>query len=1131
MERSSRRGESPRTVAASQSKETPQHTTYTGTATSAQIAQSSASTYDMANDNKYTELIFKGILELLRGLNLFQENRSIFLVYAHDKADSKVARNLIRWLSYLRSNLLSDRSSGYDPAIPSTPEDENFHRDILPSQLCLLPPEGSVHSFENVILCGSQLLGEYIRSDCYDGASDMPYTQAIQHAYQKTLETCSPAIIHKAIREVVDRYSGKEGKGFHHVLTELAFLHIRAGKESHGIIPFLLNGSYEDCFPEWVKPTRIRVELDPMGGEGGLHGKFFRLLSLLLNDTERKRDIQAIQDCYNECIRKLRDSHTPLEESEVLKIAHNEYLEIQRKLLDDRERTLKDKDAILRADDFYRILINIINPQVTLETLQSTLKSNVSPRLSIQRISGQLLPMGQCYVNLAVVEHPKLHQENQESHDGAEKEPEKPQDRFHRLPSFEAVNANQQVLVSLQDLFEPRKLSDGSTRAPKRILIWGRAGVGKTTLSKKIVYEFMQDGVGKMWSGQFNWVLRVPLRKLKLKSVDSLTDFIYHEYFHSESKDHAFAKTLNEHIQGPDKFKTLFILDGLDEIRGWEADESKGSFLKNLLNQPTVIITSRPIGVDLTTIDPMDLELETIGFSQENVWTYLEHKDIMQSEEAVADIKQFIKSNPFVQEMVNVPIQLDAFCYSWDEIKQMRQVHNTSTVTTLYQAMIHKLWRKDILRLEKQDHGIALTAEIVNALRHPRRLEQAIRPENDFLGALAFDGLKENQIEFNNSEIDNIIRQLEAYGMQLPLTLESNLTKLSFLHTDDHDLAGNQRSYHFMHLTFQEFFAAQWLVKQLTTGQSWVKDCVRQHKYNPRYEIVWQFMAGLLPGDGALDSFFGWLGQEPHDLLGIQHQYLIMRCLNESQDRLKPERRNTLELDLCEWLEFELENTYSSSLSSQVAFPETLLLQRLKEKSKQAGIFRILNQRPVLFAEAIKSLIDLLKDTDSYVRGRAAGALGQQSNLPIQAIEGLIGRLKDTDSHVRVRAAQALGRQSSLPGEATKGLVDLLKDTEKDVQDQAALALGRQPDLPTEAIKSLTDLLKDTERYVRRQAAQTLGRQSNLPIEAIKSLVDLLKDREWYVRRQAALALGRQSNLPVPAIEDLVGLLKDTEAD
>jgi uridine kinase len=83
------------------------------------------------------------------------------------------------------------------------------------------------------------------------------------------------------------------------------------------------------------------------------------------------------------------------------------------------------------------------------------------------------------------------------------------------------------------NLFKPRKTRDGQTRQPSRILIRGRAGVGKTTLCKKIVHEFTH---GTMWRDLFDRVLWVPLRNLKLQERRQIVEYNFehlfrHEYF------------------------------------------------------------------------------------------------------------------------------------------------------------------------------------------------------------------------------------------------------------------------------------------------------------------------------------------------------------------------------------------------------------------------------------------------------------------------------------------------------------------------------------------------------------------------------------------------------------------------
>jgi hypothetical protein len=590
---------------------------------------------------------------------------SIFLVYAHENkklapaaANAKGALDLIKWLGKVRFNLHSDKTHGYDP-LNTTSEDiqKADAEKILSSQLRLLPPEGSFDSFDNIILCGSEVLGEYARSPYWD-----EYIKLIENAYQAALEASESdgstrVRIHKTIGDVVKSELKREG--FHHVLTELACLRIRANKsenksESHGIIPILLNGT-EECFPKFIQDSDT-IRIEPKSGlchNQHLHRGFFRLLKRLLR--QKGEEIEAFETYYEQCVDKLQ-TEPGLEEEEFLRLADEEYRKVLQKLIGNSDATIRDE----------KFLITLASTlKVPLENLRNALETYASRQCqSIERVSGQSLSMDRCYINLAVVD-----QQESKAKGGSNKADEKENsaenkdlqtlsETFRRLPSIEATDANPQLLFPLQDLFKPRKLIDGRTAVPKRILILGRAGVGKTTLSEKILHEYTW---GREWRDLFDWVLLVPLRKLKQKHFGSLTDVFGETYFQQEPRGQVFAQTLRERILGPDKDKTLFILDGLDEIQGWEADESMKTILLELLDHPNVIITSRPTGADLKD---KDLQLETIGFAREDVWAFLELKEIVASEEEESTaIKQWIESNSFVQEVVNVPIQLDALCY------------------------------------------------------------------------------------------------------------------------------------------------------------------------------------------------------------------------------------------------------------------------------------------------------------------------------------------------------------------------------------------------------------------------------------------------------------------------------------
>ncbi|KAI8595652.1 NACHT domain-containing protein [Dissophora ornata] len=624
-----------------------------------------------------------------------------------------------------------------------------------------------------------------------------------------------------------------------------------------------------------------------------------------------------------------------------------------------------------------RVISASLPSESSLEDIQFALKTYYARYLVILRVSGDELDLETCYVNLAIVEAPAQREK--------EKQDLKKQAAiFHRIPSFEAVErANMQSSIPLEQIFNKRRLRDGNEDIPKTILVQGRAGIGKTTLCKKLVLAH-QTG---LWRGRFDAVLWLPLRQLKAFKSRTLEGLLREKFFtQGLGKGDSLAHALET---GAQKGRVLFILDGLDEIvTDTECDEGIAlrSLLRTLLTQQHVVITSRPSGLDRSLLPLIDLELETVGFSQQNVKDFLVKA---LKPEAVRTVQDFIQQTPLIQGLVNIPVQLDVICFSWDSLPTDGP---TMTMTGLYQLMVRRLWCKDALQLRKTAGGRDLTPGQISKLA-PEDIDELMATESQHLGYLAFKGMKNNhQIEFNEKALLSALGDLREYRAAvkigfLPPQLLEMMKQTSFLHTADVDLdaskSSSQQAWYFLHLTFQEYFAATWIAQHLqvkqphpSAGMMTVEQArafVQEHKYNPQYEIVWWMVAGLLNGE-ALEEFFDLLQGSPRDLIGGRHQQILASCLNEARARLDTTVVTRLDAELMKWLHFEIQTCHSkhgrSILGSQTSFPETLLVEDLDSVCSWKTILaRTLGARSTLSESAIQSLIGALKDEDAYVRG------------------------------------------------------------------------------------------------------------------------------------------------------------------
>ena len=127
-------------------------------------------------------------------------------------------------------------------------------------------------------------------------------------------------------------------------------------------------------------------------------------------------------------------------------------------------------------------------------------------------------------------------------------------------------------------------------------------------------------------------------------------------------------------INKADYRDTLFVLDGLDEVsEGLDERHGMFKFLEFLLNLPAVIVTSRPhIPLPQWLKRPYDLELETIGFTPDQVTAYIMRAFTMTDTdqldmERVRGVQSFLRRHQLLRDLMRIPIQLDALCYVWND--------------------------------------------------------------------------------------------------------------------------------------------------------------------------------------------------------------------------------------------------------------------------------------------------------------------------------------------------------------------------------------------------------------------------------------------------------------------------------
>ncbi|TWU78667.1 hypothetical protein ED733_005729 [Metarhizium rileyi] len=870
--------------------------------------------------------------------------------------------------------------------------------------------------------------------------------------------------------------------------------------------------------------------------------------------------------------------------------------------------------------------------------------------LKVERLDGSSLPMEQCYVNLAIL---KVYGENTSEckekdyvesdrsnengdEDGHSDRDASPNDNIKTRGSTKHHKhgntvspftleerlkvGDRQTLntISLPDLFkktDPSASDPGSyyrytsfliLREPscfrrnsrlliqikdkkppdiKRVLIRGQAGVGKSTLCKKMVHEFIHHG---MWSEVIDRIIWLPLRKLK-GMQGSIEDVIGKEYF-GASQDILFNALCNEIHQ--DSHRTLFILDGLDEV--FHEVNNKNTLLLRLLGQPRVIITSRPYAINKEVIRNINLEVETVGFSPEQVKEYI----AAIGKDKVDEIQHFSDGHRIIQGLARIPIQLDAICFSFTAQNIATQGNSLgktiSTMTELYQAVERALWNKDVEKLEMRHPDKLQPVTKIEAQEAGRKSVLALAKNNiDSLQDLAFSGLRESTVEFDKEYLGDIFTHEQNNAWS------GDAVKLSFLRSSGG--SATDRTYHFLHLTFQEYFAAQYFTKcwksnellraprserqktgHRNSGFVTPEAFVRREKYNPRYDIFWRFVTGLLQTNTSCEQhlcrFFGLVEKEPRDVFGPGHQRLIMHCLSE----LKPlqlgqsfgQVRASLETQLKEWLVYEYRITKGWQLGMEAEFPLSLLLACFRESSLEAksAILRSIENRShvplevtALIATILKpSAKDPLDDAEAVLRIHAFYIIRAHGvRLPDATLESVIDRLdspqdwsqkealgilkyqpifSDTISEMLAKRFSALNinvkdaAYQDFTGKYSVALLGAmasqLQKADATIQSFVIEALTKIRYLPEPVLQILTTKLEGPEKVISTSVCEILRFQKEMSGDVLQVIVSHFNNSDEGTRSLAAEILISQSDtLQESQLQLFVGQLSNSKKD
>ena len=368
--------------------------------------------------------------------------------------------------------------------------------------------------------------------------------------------------------------------------------------------------------------------------------------------------------------------------------------------------------------------------------------------------------------------------------------------------------------ILYDDLF---RVEEGK-KPVRKVIVEGNGGMGKTTLCTTLSERWAE---GKMLT-QFDYVILLPLREELVSSAESLPDLL--ALLHS---DDSVITSVVQQLKKTSGKRALIIADGWDELE--KSKRSKHSFLYKLLFGrvlpfASVLLTSRPsASAPLHSLPSVDRLVEVVGFNEENIKQYIESEFEKCPEKASGLIEQ-LDNNPLIQNVCTVPLNCAITCNLWHTLDQ----ELPSTLTELYTQIILNVILRDIKK-KFPDFPIGLSLSNFDSIY------SQLEPYWWLTCKFAFEALSNDRLVFTEEEV----------GSFFPEGLDSNQKFLCFgLLQSARSLlpVGHGLSFHFLHLTFQEYLAALHLVTLPTEEQLKV---VRTHGESSRFAMVWRFFFGL----------------------------------------------------------------------------------------------------------------------------------------------------------------------------------------------------------------------------------------------------------------------------------------------
>ena len=363
----------------------------------------------------------------------------------------------------------------------------------------------------------------------------------------------------------------------------------------------------------------------------------------------------------------------------------------------------------------------------------------------------------------------------------------------------------EQRVVEATEIFKPHE----ECKQPRKVLIEGSPGMGKTTYCNKVAYDWAINtkNEGDCFP-EFEKVLLLKCRDVEIESDlwGTIDDQLLPGEINQKEREKFF-----EFIR-QNQSKVLLILDGLDELPSSKLPEFTDIIQGKMLPLCHLVVTARhEAGIPMRKVCDTLLEIE--GFTYQDIKEFI-HKYFVGKEDLAEKLLDKIQNEESLTEMAANPLNTALLCLLCEDFQGILPESRTQLYLEIVHCVLIRYRKKKGLPVENED------------------LIEIYKDQLKLLGSLALNGLYEDNMYFEEKKLSSENADLPEFGF---LSAQPGSSKRRPC-----------LCYGFTHKSFQEFFAGYYLCCQLVSEQLSPFALVSDTRYFRELREVLKFTCGLL---------------------------------------------------------------------------------------------------------------------------------------------------------------------------------------------------------------------------------------------------------------------------------------------